>query len=218
MLALSVGCRSGNPADEKPSQEDSSASTALPAPTQRSKMSVEEAIAARRSKREFIDRTLSLEQIAQLCWAGQGVSDRKSGHRTSPSAGAKYPLTLFVLDRNGCFEYLPNEHALRKVRGQDLREQLPAAAYDQPVLARAPCCIVIAMDPSITAEKYGDRAERFCFMEAGHAAQNILLEAVALGLGAVPVGGFDDEKVAKILRLPGKNQAVCLIPIGYAEE
>jgi SagB-type dehydrogenase family enzyme len=204
--------------DEKKGGSDDREKIALPEPKLKGQMSLEEAIAKRRSKRDFKDKTLSLEQVGQLCWVGQGISDKESGHRTAPSAGAKYPLALFLLDSNGVFEYAPGEHALRKVRGTDLRDKLPAAAYDQPELAKAPCCIVVAMNPSITAEKYGKRADRFCLMESGHAAQNILLEAVSLGLGAVPIGGFDDDKVAKVLKLPGKNEPVYLIPVGYPED
>jgi len=153
--------------------------------------------------------------VAQLCWAAQGITDQAGGGRTAPSAGALYPLTVFVVDAAGLGEYEPRLHALRDVLSGDIRGELQAAAHDQPWVGAAPVCLVIAMDVGQTAAKYGRRAERYCLLEAGHAAQNVLLQATALGLGGVPVGAFDDDRVSDLLRLPRNLRPVYLIPLGY---
>ncbi len=199
------------------SREKSGRTVRLPPPKTEGGMAVAEALAKRRSQREFSERPLGQEQISQLCWAAQGITDMNAGFRTAPSAGALFPATVFVVDRNGVYEYQPVDHSLRQVIAGDPRGDLRAAAHDQPCVDAAPICLVIAMDVSRTAVKYGSRAERYCFIEAGHIAQNVLLQATAEGLGGVPVGAFDDPKVVALLQLPPHLRPVYLLPIGYAK-
>jgi SagB-type dehydrogenase family enzyme len=177
-------------------------------------MSVEEALAIRRSWREFASQPLSLTEIGQLCWAAQGVTDRNQGYRTAPSAGALFPVTVFVVVENGVYEYEPRNHQLRLIHSSDTRAELQAAALDQACIGTAPCCMVIALDLLRTASKYGRRAERYGLLEAGHIAQNVLLQAIALGLAGVPVGAFEDRKVAALLHLPNSLEPVYLLPLG----
>jgi len=200
----------------------------LPAAKTKGEMSLEEAIAKRRSIRAFSSRTLTMEQISQLAWAAQGITDSKRMLRAAPSAGALYPLELYFVTSEGAFHYLPvrqahrpelvegaEDHSLAQLATADLRSPLAAAALGQNSVASAPLDVVIAAVYERTRKKYGNRAERYVHLEAGHAAQNLLLQATALGLAGVPVGAFDDEKVAAVLSLPDDQQPLYIIPIGY---
>lgn len=186
---------------------------ALPAPQIRGTMSLEEAIAARRSVREFSDRPLTRAELGQLCWASQGLTGAE--RRAAPSAGALYPIELYVVTAEGVAHYRPGEHRLEPHQAGDLRAALRRAALDQDTVTQAPACIVIAAEPARTARKYSTRAERYCLLEAGHVAQNLLLQATALGLAGVPVGAFQDEAVAAALKLPPEQRVLYLVPIGH---
>ncbi|MHC4610270.1 MAG: SagB/ThcOx family dehydrogenase [Planctomycetota bacterium] len=187
-----------------------------PPPLLAGAMSLEEAIARRRSVRELSSTPLPAEQIAQLCWAGQGITDRAGGLRAAPSAGALFPIELYVVTADGVEHYHPAEHCLTRHLDGDLRGALQQASLHQEAVADAPVCVVLAAVPERLAVKYGQRAERYCFVEAGHAAQNILLQAAALNLGGVPVGAFEDQKVARVLHLPATHRVLYLLPIGQA--
>lgn len=187
----------------------------LPAPHTKGNLSVAEAIAKRRSHREFAAKSLAPEEVSQLCWAAQGITNKEQGLRASPSAGALYPITVFVMNSEGLFEYEPDGHLLRKLLGGDLREKLQAAALDQSCVGEAPLCLIIMMDVSVTAAKYGSHAERYCLIEVGHVAQNVLLQATALDLAGVPVGAFNERQVSSLLQLPKNLQPVYLLPLGH---
>jgi len=187
----------------------------LPPPVLKGRMSLEEAIAARRSVREFTDKSLTVEQISQLCWAGQGVTDPTGQFRAAPSAGALYPIELYVVTANGVDHYEPKSHRLERHLPGDVRRSLQRAALDQAALGNAPACVAIAAVVQRTARKYSDRAERYCFIEAGHVAQNILLQATALRLAGVPIGAFEDKKVAAVLKLPKDHRVIYLLPMGH---
>lgn len=186
----------------------------LPAPRLSGPLTLEAAIAQRRTLREFAPEPLSPAHLGQLCWAGQGVTEPQRGLRSVPSAGALYPVELFVATAEGVSRYLPREHALRTHRSGDHRPGLRRAALDQDSIAAAPACFIITAVVQRSAAKYGDRAERYCFLEAGHVAQNLLLQAAALQLAGVPIGAFDDRKVAELLELPPDHQVLYLLPIG----
>lgn len=177
-------------------------------------MTLTDALAARRSVRRFKGDALSPEQIATLCWAAQGVTDKRMGFRAAPSAGALYPLELYVVTAAGVDHYEPKTGALVRHLEGDLRPKLQAAALGQRFVDDAPATFVLATVIERTAAKYGRRAQRYVWMEVGHAAQNLLLQAVALKLGAVPVGAFDDAAVAKALSLPADHAPALLIPAG----
>ena len=178
-------------------------------------MSLEEIIAQRRSVRDFTNEPLSPEQIRQLCWAGQGITDSKYGGRTVPSAGALYPLELYVLTAEGVDHYLPRGNSFERHLSVDVRRSLQKAAVDQEFVGQAPVTIVMAAVQARMERKYRSRAERYCFIEAGHVAQNILLQAVALGLAGVPVGAFEDARVAKILKLPKGHRVLYFLSLGH---
>ena len=186
----------------------------LPTPRQTSAISVEEAIERRRSVRDFSNAPLSDSEHGQLLWAAQGITHRMRGLRAAPSAGALYPLELYLTTRAGVLHYEPRAHALRRTSSTDVRDLLFHAALRQEAVRDAPSVVVVAAVYERTARKYGERAGRYVHMEAGHAAQNLLLQAVALGLVAVPIGAFDDEAVARALAVPSTHQPLYLIPVG----
>lgn len=187
----------------------------LPPPRYSSTTSVEEAISRRRSVREYQDRDLDLEDLSQLLWAAQGITLPKKGFRSAPSAGALYPLEFYVVTGEGIFHYAPFEHALELMHKGDVRVELAKAAVDQEWVREAPASIVIAGVFERTTQKYGLRGERYVYMEAGHVAQNIYLQAESLNLGTVVVGAFYDEEVQKLLKLPEDHRPLYIMPVGY---
>lgn len=177
------------------------------------------ALAARHSLREFAPRPLTFAEVGQLLWAGQGQVSG-DGRRTAPSAGARYPLVLLLVAGKvegiapGVYRYEPAAHRVVSVHAGDVRAALAEAALDQEWLASASAVIAVAASEGRTTQKYGPRGVRYGHIEVGHAAQNILLQATALGLGGTPVGAFGDDAVAKLLRLNGDEQPLYLIPLG----
>lgn len=187
----------------------------LPEPRLRGTLSLEEALAQRRSIRSFGVETLTMAELGQLLWAAQGLTT-DSGLRTVPSAGALYPLEVYAVTPDGVYHYRAKGHQVVPHVAGDVRPALAAAASHQSSVADAPAVIVIAAVYARTAQKYGQtRSSRYVALEAGHAAQNVLLQAVALSLGAVPVGAFDDVRVQGVLELPADHQPLYLIPVGH---
>ncbi len=182
----------------------------------RSEVSLEEAIARRRSQRRFQTRPLTLEEIGQLLWAAGGLADAASDRRTAPSAGACYPWNLYAAWSAGVFVYRPRGHYLEPWQTADVRAALARAAWQQDFIAQAPCVFAVSVDYARTVRRYGPRGrERYVPMDVGHLAQNLLLQAVALGLASVPVGAFEDEAVRQILALPAEEDPMYLLPVGW---
>jgi SagB-type dehydrogenase family enzyme len=189
----------------------------LPAPSLSGLVTLEEAISVRRSVRQFADKPLNFVQIGQLAWAGQGITDKQHGLRAAPSAWAVYPIELYFVTSEGLFVYQPDEHSLEQIVSTDLRSQL-SLAVKQESLAEAACDIVIAGSVRKLAPKFGNRAEKFLFLEAGHVSENIQLQAVALKLASVPVGDFDAKSVDKICGLAGDLEPLLIVAVGYPRE
>jgi len=195
---------------------------ALPAPRLKGEMSLEEAISGRRSRREFRASPLTLEQVSQILWAAQGITNGE-GRRAAPSAGALYALDLYVAVggqgagglAEGVYHYYPQGHALERTFEGDVRQTLARLAKEQMFIAAAPVILVITGEYERTSGKYGDRATRYVHMEAGHAAQNVYLQAEALGLGTVVAGSFQDEAVSQALGLPAGHRPLYIMPVGY---
>jgi SagB-type dehydrogenase family enzyme len=179
-----------------------------------SEVSLESALHERRSIRDFTSKALTFEEISQLLWAAQGVTSSNGG-RTAPSAGALYPLEVYVVTKQYVLHYLPAHHQAEVHLSGDRRAVLEAAALSQSAVGDAPAVFVITGVFERTQAKYGSRASRYVYLEAGHAAQNLLLEAVALGLGGVPMGAFTDAAVTRALSLPADHAPLYLIPIGH---
>jgi SagB-type dehydrogenase family enzyme len=190
----------------------------LPQPRREGRISVEQALDSRRSIRHFQSVPLRLDQVSQLLWAAQGRSGNR--FRTAPSAGALYPLEVYLVAGNveglasGVYRYDPAEHDLEAVIGGDVRNALVNAAYGQDSVESGVIALVFTAVYERTAQKYGKRATRYVHMEAGHAAQNVYLQAVALGLGTVVLGAFRDERVGKVLQLPENEQPLSIMPVG----
>lgn len=190
----------------------------LPPPEFGGQISVGEALQRRRSLRRYKPEGLELAQVAQLLWAAQGITN-SLGHRTTPSAGALYPLEIYLAAGDvrgleaGVYHYRPAEHALKRMMGGDIRQSLAKACLSQDWIADAPCSLIIAAIFARTNARYGERTLRYVYMEVGAAAENIALQAEALGLGTVMVGAFYEMKVQSLLDLEDIIP-LCLMPVG----
>jgi SagB-type dehydrogenase family enzyme len=190
----------------------------LPPPESKGQLSVEEAIQRRRSVREFGRGSLALADISQLLWSAQGVTHR-DGLRTAPSAGALYPLELYLVAADieelsaGIYHYRPKKHELLQLASGDVRKKLASAAHGQIWVRRAPALIVITSVYERIMGKYGKRGHRYAHIEVGHVAQNVYLQATALDLGTVIVGAFDDSEVQSVLGLPPDHEPLGIMPV-----
>ena len=191
----------------------------LPQPRTKSEISIEDCLLRRRSVRSYREAALSLTDISQLLWAAAGIT--AEGHlRTAPSAGALYPLEVYLVASNvdglapALYHYRPKQHELVLVKEGELRRELAQAALDQDCIRQAAAAILFAVAYARTSEKYGQRATRYVHMEVGRAAQNVCLQATALGLGTVTVGAFDDKELKRVTKLPREHEPVYLMPIG----
>lgn len=195
----------------------------LPAPAHDGRVSVQRALWSRRSVREFSRHPLRLSELAQLLWAAQGMTGFE-GRRTAPSAGTSYPLEVHVLVGAvedlpaGHYRYLPRRHELLQRARGDRREPLARAARDQAWIAQAPVILVLSAVPERTSFTYGVRGARYVQQEAGAAAQNLALQATALGLASAVVGAFRDAEVARLLGLSAWEEPVCILPVGHLAE
>jgi SagB-type dehydrogenase family enzyme len=194
-------------------------SIALPEPSYESDTSIEEVLLARRSIREYKGGALTLKEVGQLLWAAQGITD-PSGKRTAPSAGALYPLEIYVVVGNvegvdaGVYKYRPEPHDLVKVLDGDRRKDLTRVALNQSYISEGAIDIVITAVYERVTRKYGERGVTYTHLEAGHAAQNICLQVVALNLGTVTIGAFEDDGVKKVLELPTDEEPLYIMPVG----
>jgi len=195
--------------------------TKLPPPLLKGKVSLEEAIAKRRSVRRYRTDLLTLPQLSQILWSAQGITGAGK-LRAAPSAGATYPLEIFVVIGKqaveeleaGIYHYEVDSHSLSLHLQGDFRRDLAQAALDQGFIAGAPIDVVICAIYTRTSYTYGRRGERYVHIEVGHVGENIHLQAVALGLATAEVGAFDDEGVRKILRVEEQIKPLYIMPIG----
>ncbi|MDI6766895.1 MAG: SagB/ThcOx family dehydrogenase [Bacteroidota bacterium] len=191
----------------------------LPQPRLQSGTSIEEALWQRRSIREYSENPLTLSEISQLLWATQGITNRE-GFRTAPSAGALFPLEVYLVAGkvenlpHGIYKYHPKGNELALELDGDMRSDLCKAALEQDCILKSPASFIITAVFERVTIKYGNRGIIYVHIEAGHAAQNIHLQAEALKLGTVVVGAFYDEEVKKVLHLPDDEQPLCIMPIG----
>jgi len=204
----------------------------LPLPKIRSDvLSVEQALAYRRSIRSYEDKPITIEQLSQLLWATYGITQTRWGFKTTPSAGATYPLEIYVviapngvvlengsLLTPGSYKYDPYTHSLKLVKKGDLRYDLYRAALNQEWVLKAPINIVICAVYERTTRIYGERGYRYVHMEVGHAGQNIYLEATALGLGTVAVGAFYDDKVHDVIGAKPDEHPLYIMPVGIPKQ
>lgn len=191
----------------------------LPEPKYDSKVSIERALLQRRSIRNYKDEPLTLTDVSQLLWAAQGITNSR-GLRTAPSAGALYPIDLYIIAGKinelsyGVYKYKHSGHELVKISDGDKRAELNAAALGQSWIQQAAAQIVLSAVYERTTQKYGRRGIRYVHMDVGHAAQNIYLQAVSLNLGTVFVGAFFDNQVKEILNMTDREEPMCIMPVG----
>jgi len=185
----------------------------LPNPRLIGEKSLEECIYERESVRSYKDKKIEIDKISQILWAAQG---KKGDKRTVPSAGATYPLEIYItLKDKGFFHYNIKKHILESIKDEDLSKKLAQASWDQYFIAEAYLNVIICAIFERTTQSYGQRGVRYVFMEVGHCAQNVHLEAIALGLESVPIGAFEDERVKRVLDLKKRIEPLYIIPIGY---
>jgi len=223
-LLLASGCSGTNPlppggGDTPTPPGIPEGAIMLPDPALEGNVSVEEALRERRSARIYAEIPLTLAEIGQILWA-QGVTDDR-GYRTAPSAGALYPLEVYIVAGDvidlapGVYHYQPEKHLLIPISSGDRRADLQAAAINQTPVGGAPATVVITAIPDRTTAKYGERGLRYVDMEAGHASENIYLQVTAIRLGTVTIGAFDDDGVREILGLPEDEVPLYLMPVGW---
>ncbi len=190
----------------------------LPPPRLKGDLSLEEAICRRRSTRSYREEPLSDDILGQLLWSAQGVVERgECLRRTAPSAGARYPLETYVATAKFLGHYRPAKHTLSVVRRRDVRPDLERATLGQSFIHQASAVITLTSVARRMEEHYGkNRGARYIAMEAGHAAQNVMLQAVALGLASVPIGAFQDSQVAEILGLGPEERPLYVLAVGRA--
>ncbi len=186
----------------------------LPQPVFQSKVSIEECLLKRRSIRSFKYRKLTLQEISQLLWAAYGVTEQKNMFKTTPSAGATYPLEIYYLIEDGIYHYLPEEHAVELVKKGDFRKELVSSVLFQEFVFDASINIIICAVYERTTLYYGNRGVRYVHFEVGHCAQNVCLQAISLGLDSVCIGAFDDKKLKSLLSAIGSVEPLYVISVG----
>jgi len=207
-LALLSACT-----DERKTRSMGSVGTPLVSPVVSRHVVLDDVLAWRRSVRSFSDTRVDDAAVSRLLWAAQGVTASWGG-RTAPSAGALYPIELYAADSDSLRRYVPELNGSIEVAREDRRARIAEATGQEPP-STAPVLIVITGVISRTATKYGDRAERYVLLEAGHACQNLLLEVTALGLAAVPIGAFSDDGVRDALGVATDELPVYVVPVGH---
>jgi SagB-type dehydrogenase family enzyme len=195
----------------------------LPQPSTKGQVSLEETISRRRTIRSFSPASLTLEQVSQLLWAAQGITEERGFKRAAASGGALYPMDVYAVVgktgveglQPGVYHYEPESHGVSLLFEGDPREHLARASLHQMWMARAPVNLVVTAEYGRITSKYGERGVRYALMEAGHVGQNIFLQAEALGLGAGIVGAFHDEEVIQVIRIPNSHEPLLIMPVGH---
>lgn len=200
----------------------------LPAPTTTGRLSVEEAMLRRRSHRNYLGGAIDISELSQVLWAAYGITKAddsrpsfRGGFRTAPSAGATYPLEIYVVVGKvkgieaGVYRYRSDGHLIIRENDRDIREELAAAALNQEMIADAPASLFYSAFYSRTMQRYGERGrEHYVPMDLGHSAQNVYLQVESLGLGTCAIGAFNDEEVSKVMNLAEQEEPLYIMPIG----
>ncbi len=198
----------------------------LPSPQLTGNLSVEAAIQNRRSVRKYSNQSVTLSNVSQVLWAAQGITDAQNQLRSAPSAGQVYPLEVYVIAgpnvsglQEGVYHYVPSNNTLEMYMNGDLRDNLSTIADGQPWVKQAPLNILITGDYRKMINKYPDTAlsTRFVNLEAGHAGENIYLQAESLGLVTVSLGSFDSNQLSKSFELPSNETPIYIFPIGHPQ-
>ncbi len=199
--------------------------TTLPSPVLNGNVSVEQAIENRRSIRQFSNDSITLDNLSQILWSAQGITDSEKGLRAAPSAGQVYPLEIYVFVgingvsglQEGVYHYVPVNNSLEKIMDGDLRGELSGIANNQPWVKQAPVDILITGNYRKMINKYTERelSTRFVNLEAGHAGENIYLQSEALGLVTVSLGSMNEEQLIQSFKLPENENPIYIFPVGH---
>jgi len=195
----------------------------LPLPQLKGNISVEEALSARRSRRVFTDLPLTIEQVSQLLWSAQGITEEIHGLRAAPSAAKIYPLEIYIVIGNdkvedlkeGVYHYIPSQHSLQLILDGDHRSELSEACVDKNNIGNSPVILVITVELSRATNVFGEKGVYFACMEVGHVAENVYLQVEALGLGTSVYGGINSKLITEILNLPQEYTPLYVMPVGY---
>jgi SagB-type dehydrogenase family enzyme len=180
-----------------------------------------EVLAVRRSVRRFQDEPLSESELSQLLWAAQGITAGAGEYafRTAPSAGALYPVETYVVVNSvsdleaGVYHYAVRDHALEQVKAGDFRIEAARAALDQGMAALANLVFIWTAVFQRSKWKYRQRAYRYCYLDAGHLAQNVALAAVALGLGSCQIAALYDDEANSLLGVDGEEESTLYMTV-----
>ena len=213
LIVALLPLNNGSPANHALAVEDA-LEILLPPPVLDGEVSLEQALTLRRSTRSFADTPLAFDDVAQLLWAAQGITHDSRGFRTAPSAGALFPLEIYFASEEGTYHYLPQNHEVDQMSTEDRRPDICNAAMGMPWVGQAALDIVIAGISEKVMVVYGEKASRLVDVESGHIAQNLHLQAAALGLGSVPIGAFNRKQVQEILGLPKEHRPLYIVCVG----
>ncbi|MDD5747438.1 MAG: SagB/ThcOx family dehydrogenase [Actinomycetota bacterium] len=220
LLLMLSGCGETKHGEVRDVGVEGSSIIRLPSREDYAKIPLNDAIRKQKATREFAGGGISLEALSALLWASSGLKqdsgngDITGATRNTPSAGAIYPFTIYLVLRGAVFRYSPVGHYLKRIRAHISGSDIARAACDQEAVSDANCVFVLSADFGKTEAKYKERAERYVYMEAGFIAQNVVLEASSLDLGSVVIGAFDDNAVRDILGIAANERPVCLIAVG----
>lgn len=199
----------------------------LPMPSHKGTVTVEEALKARRTKRSFKARSLTLKEFSQVLWAAYGVTAKVSGYhlKTSPSAGGLYPIDIYaVVGKDGVgtlapgvYRFRPENHSIKCIKEGDLRAAVAKHSVHQMWMAKAPVMLVITGEYARCTIKYGQRGVMYTHIEAGHVGQNVFLQAEAIGLKAGIVGAFNNKQIIKTIGIPSSHNPLLIMPVGFTD-
>ncbi len=223
--------KKGNKSEEKNIAISSRNIYPLPIPMFDSNVSIEEAMAWRRSIREYKDDPILIEHLSKILWASHGINELNFKFRTTPSAGATYPLEIYVviseygalIERSkylapGSYKYDTNTHSIELKKKGILNKELANASLSQEWVQKAPINIVICSILKRTERIYGDRGRRYVHIESGHVGQNIYLKAAALNLGTVAIGAFYDDEVKNVIGADENEEPLYIMPVGIPKK
>ncbi len=199
----------------------------LPMPSHKGTVTVEEALKARRTKRSFKARSLTLKEFSQILWAAYGVTAKAPGYhlKTAPSAGALYPIDIYTVVGKGgvdtlapgVYHFRPENHSIKCIKEGDLRDSVAKDSLHQLWMAKAPVIMVITGEYSRSTAKYGQRGVMYTHIEAGHVGQNVFLQAEAIGLKAGIVGAFDNKQIIETIGIPSSHNPLLIMPVGFSD-
>jgi SagB-type dehydrogenase family enzyme len=200
----------------------------LPPPRTKGDQSLEETLLKRRSRRQYRRSPLSAAEISQILWAAYGLQETAGpgwvtgkGNRTCPSAGALFPLGIYLVAGDilnvpsGLYHFIPDGHVLKMIHERDIREDIYNLSYPREMILNAPASLIYTAIERRVRERYGERGRlRYIPMDIGHSAQNVYLQAEAMGLGTCAVGAFDDDGLVSVLGLPAGEIPMYIMPVG----